>query len=393
MWIIILLLLIEILTFIVLKEHFYKNSQKKFVISLIINFFLSLWLWFTLLKVALFKGDFDSPANIAAHMNLTGLLCAVAFPRMILILLHFTGKFFRRTKGGHSRPATNSGIVFSAIILLVTGWAAFYGRYNVKTEKVVVRIKGLDRDLDGMTIAQISDLHLSSFYHHHDLMQNIIDTVNSYKPDIIINTGDFISFGWREFDRFDTILSKQRSRYGNFAILGNHDMGTYFPSSTESDRQNIISKTSELITLSGYRLLDNESTILEIKGRKIEITGVRTAGMHLNIIYSDPLNAMIKDDTADFNILLLHDPNQWEKQVVTRTGFNLSFAGHTHGMQMGIMTRRFHWSPAQYIYPHWYGLYSEGDQYLYVNRGLGVLAIPFRIWMPPEITLLTLKSV
>jgi predicted MPP superfamily phosphohydrolase len=392
MWFFILLILTEVLTFIVLKEYFYNTSRIKFFFSLVINFILSLWLWFLLIKVTLYRGNYDNPANIADHMDLTGLLCAVVFPRIILISLHFSGKLLRLRKGGHARWLTRSGIILSLVILSIVAWATFYTRYNVKTENVVIRIKGLHPGLDGLKIAQISDLHLSSFYRHNDFLQEIVDTMNSYKPDIIINTGDFISYGWREFDRCDTILSKERSRYGNYAVLGNHDMGTYFPVATDSDRLNIINKMDELISASGYRVLNDENTIVDINGSKLELIGVRTAGKHSHIIYSDPLNIMEKGDSVDFKILLCHDPNQWIKDVVRRTDIDLTFAGHTHGMQMGILTKTFRWSPAKYLYPRWNGLYFEGVQYLYVNRGLGVLAIPFRIWMPPEITLLTIKA-
>jgi predicted MPP superfamily phosphohydrolase len=110
------------------------------------------------------------------------------------------------------------------------------------------------------------------------------------------------------------------------------------------------------------------------------------------MIHTDIGPAMEGTDTADLRILLLHDPNQWRKDVCDKAGAELSLAGHTHGMQIGIITKKFRWSPVKRIYPEWNGLFSDGDQYLYVNRGLGVLSIPARIWMPPEITILTLSA-
>ena len=95
---------------------------------------------------------------------------------------------------------------------------------------------------------------------------------------------------------------------------------------------------------------------------------------------------------SDYKILVSHDPNQWDADVTGKTDIGLTFAGHTHGMQMGILTKKFSWSPSKYFYPRWYGLFNTGEQYLYVNRGLGVLAVPFRLWMPPEITLITLRK-
>ena len=114
-------------------------------------------------------------------------------------------------------------------------------------------------------------------------------------------------------------------------------------------------------------------------------------GRHPDIIHGDLRKALSGLDSVDLKILLSHDPNQWDEDVVSKTDIDITLSGHTHGMQMGIYTKKFKWSPSKYFYPHWGGLFREGNQYQYVNLGLGVLAIPFRIWMPPEITVITLK--
>lgn len=234
-----LLLLIEVLTFIVLKEHFYKTSKPGFYIAFTSSFILSVWLWYLLIKVTTYEGFYDNPENIRVHMMLTGMLCAVVFPRILLSFLHFTGRLFRLRKKGHSRWITTTGLIISFLIFIIIASGSFIGRFNFKTEEVTVRIKGLNPGLNGLRIVQISDLHLSSFNKHLSLLQNVMEKVTLYKPDIIVNTGDFINYGWREFDRCDTILTKAVSRYGNFAVLGNHDMGTYFPNSSEADKEAI----------------------------------------------------------------------------------------------------------------------------------------------------------
>lgn len=387
-----LLLLIEVLTFIVLKEHFYKTSKPGFYIAFTSSFILSVWLWYLLIKVTTYKGFYDNPENIRVHMMLTGMLCAVVFPRILLSFLHFTGRLFRLRKKGHSRWITTAGLIISFMIFIIIASGSFIGRFNFKTEEVTVKIKGLNPGLNGLKIVQISDLHLSSFNKHLDLLQDLMEKVTVYKPDIIVNTGDFINYGWREFDRCDTILTKAVSRYGNFAVLGNHDMGTYFPNSSEADKEAITLKMNELISASGYRVLNEEHTFININGVKVELIGVRTSGKHPVIIHGNLTKAMEGSDSADFKIFLCHDPNQWGEDVAGKTDIDLTFSGHTHGMQIGIVTKKFRWSPSKYFYPHWNGLFSEGKQYQYVNRGLGVLAIPFRIWMPPEITVLTLQK-
>ncbi len=277
------------------------------------------------------------------------------------------------------------------IIFIIIALSTFIGRFNFKTENITVHIKGLHKDLDGLRIVQISDLHLSGFYHHKYVLQDVIEKINTYKPDLILNTGDFISYGWREFGRNDTILAKSRSKFGNYAVMGNHDFGTYDPDYTEADRENNVLIMHKLIKASGYTLLNNEFTKINIGKARIGLIGVITKGRHPHMIHGDVGKAAMGLDSVDIKILMTHDPNDWELAVTGKTDIDLTLSGHTHGMQMGILTKKFKWSPAKYFYPHWNGLYTDGNQVQYVNRGLGVLAIPFRIWMPPEITIITLR--
>lgn len=388
----IILFSIELLTFLVIKDHYYTSSKPKFYFSIIINLSLSIWIWFLVIRISVYKGFFDTPENVWIHMNLAGMICAVVVPRIIVSFLHFSGKLLRMRKGGYSIRLTQTGIVISVLIFFIIALSSTIGKFNFKTENITVKIKGLDPRLDGLRIVHLSDMHLASFYRHPNMLQKVVDRVNHYNPDLIINTGDFISYGWREFGRCDTILAKTKSRYGNFAVLGNHDMGTYFPNTSEANKDANVLKMNELIAASGYRLLNNEHIVMDIRGTKIEFIGVETGGRYPGIIHTDIRPAMAGGDTADLKILLIHDPNQWMKEVTGKTDIELAFAGHTHGMQIGIITKKIRWSPAKYYYPQWNGLYMQGSQYLYVNRGLGVLSIPFRIWMPPEITLLTLEA-
>lgn len=388
----VVLIILELLTFLVLFEHYYNRSRIKFYIFLAINSALSVWLWILFIKTATYEGYFDTPENISLRMNLTGMILAVVIPRFIATLLHNTGRLFRLRKKGHSRLFTNTGIIISGLIFTIIALSTFIGRFNFKVEEVTVKIEGLDPKLEGLRIVHLSDMHLASFHKHYKKLEKVVMRVNSYQPDLIINTGDFISYGWREFDRCDTILSKSESRYGSLAVLGNHDMGTYFPNMPEADREFNVLKMKKLIMASGYRLLDNEHIIMNIRGAEVAFIGVETGGRFPGMVHTDIGPAMVGTDTADLRILLLHDPNQWRKDVCDKTGIELSLGGHTHGMQIGIITKRFRWSPAKRIYPEWNGLFKNGNQYLYVNRGLGVLSMPSRIWMPPEITVLTLSA-
>jgi len=391
----IILVLTEFLTPVVLKQHFYLHSKAKYFISIIIHVILSLWVWIIYFETTYYKSFYDNPQHVWLMMNMTAIVIAIVVPRAIINILHFSGKLIYIKKGGHSRWLTNTGLVISILMLSIITVSSLYSRFNFKTEEVTIKIARLNKDLDGLKIVQLSDMHLTSFYHHKKQLKKVMDEVNRLKPDLLINTGDFVSFGWREFERDDTILSKARSRYGNYAILGNHDVGTYDPDFTEADKENNILIMNNLIRVSGYQVLNDEYKTVNIGKARIALIGVITGGRYPHMIHGNldkAISGLGSRDSVDLKILLSHDPNHWAEAVVGKTDIDITFSGHTHGMQMGIITKKFRWSPSKYFYPHWNGLYAEGHQYQYVNRGLGEQTIPFRIWMPPEITVITLKK-
>jgi predicted MPP superfamily phosphohydrolase len=283
-------------------------------------------------------------------------------------------------------------MLISLVIFLTVLTGTLYTRFNFKEDRIAVRIKDLKPELNGLKIVLISDLHLSSFYHHREQMVKVMEEINQEKPDILINTGDFISFGWREFGRFDTILVTAKGKYGSFAVMGNHDFGGYDPYFTDADEENNVLLMNKFISASGYKVLNDESEIINIRDSRIEMIGVMTKGSFPNIIHGNLNKANNNSVSVDLKILLAHDPNQWDKEVTGKTDIDLTLSGHTHGMQIGILTKKFKWSPAHRFYPRWNGLYKVGEQYLVVNRGLGVLVFPFRIWMPPEISVITILA-
>ncbi|HEY5469329.1 MAG TPA: metallophosphoesterase [Bacteroidales bacterium] len=390
MGLLIFLIITEVLTIIVLRQHFYIRSKIKYLISIIIHSILSIWIWILFFEVTNYKSYFDTPQHIWLMMNFTATIIAIAVPRAILALCHFTGSLISIKRGGQMRWLTNTGFIIMILIMTIITMGTLHGRFNFKTERVTIKIKGLNKELEGLKIVQLSDLHLAGFYHHPKVLQKVMDEVNAIKPDLILNTGDFVSYGWREFDNNDTILVKAKSKYGNYAVMGNHDFGTYDPDFTQAGRDSNVLMMNKLISASGYKVLNDEYTKVSIGDAKIGLIGVITMGRHPNMVHGDLRKAIAGLDSVDLEILLSHDPNQWAKDVTGKTDIGLTLSGHTHGMQMGILTKKFKWSPSKYFYPHWNGLYTDGNQFQYVNRGLGVLAIPFRIWMPPEITVITL---
>ncbi|NMC41748.1 MAG: hypothetical protein GYA43_11375 [Bacteroidales bacterium] len=388
----ILLILSEILTFAIIRNHFKGFSRTRYYLIMISNTVMSIFFWILFTEVSGWKESFDDARHIWLIMNLNGAYTAVFVPRFILIILHFTGIIINYREGGHMRRLTNSGFIIWMVILVIVVSGTFYGRNNVKTEYVTVRYEHLNPDLEGLTIVQISDLHLASFHGRGHFLEKQVEKINSIGPDIIINSGDFISYGWREFGRMDTVLAKLQSRMGSFAVFGNHDMGTYHPFFSLVERKSHILMMENLICRSGFVLLKDDGVTLKKGNAEISVSGITTSGRHGHITYGDLGKAIAGREHADLNILVSHDPNHWRKYVAGRIKADLTLSGHTHGMQLGIYTGFFRWSPSKIWYPEWNGLYSEKQQYLYVNRGLGVLGVPFRIWMPPEITVIKITG-
>jgi predicted MPP superfamily phosphohydrolase len=183
-----------------------------------------------------------------------------------------------------------------------------------------------------------------------------------------------------------------KSKYGNYAVLGNHDIGTYLPDIESPDIEMTIRNLSQLVERSGYSLLSNNNKIITIGQAMLVLAGAETRGRHPGIIHPDIGKAMQGTDSADLRRLLSHDPNHWNEVLNNYPKVELTLSGHTHGMQFGIITSWFRWSPAQYFYPRWSGLYKERKNLLYVNRGLGTLGIPVRIGIPPEVTIITIVT-
>ena len=388
MYLFILFIVTELLTPVAIWQRFCKKSKLLFYLLCATHIAMSIWAWILFIETRTYRGPFDSPVNVWKLMQMTGIVSDITLPRVIIIISHFFTKLLKLK----TNWLTNIGLTTASVIFLIIAGGALFGRFNVKIDSVEIKIEGLHNDLDGLRIVQTGDLHLASFHRHKKKLTEFVDKINCLNPDILINTGDFVSYGWREFANFDTILSKAQGKYGKIAILGNHDFGTYHPHFTEAERKDNVLIMNQKVESSGYFILNDEHTIVEVGNAKIGVIGVITMGRHPNIVHGNLDAALQGLDSVDLKIALTHDPNHFAIAIEGKTDINITFSGHTHGMQMGIMTKNFKWSPSKYYYPHWSGLYVSGKQYHYTNRGLGTIAIPFRIWMPPEITLITLKK-
>ncbi len=279
-----------------------------------------------------------------------------------------------------------------SVVFIVLMIGAIVWPHRVEMKQLNFPVRNLPVSFDGFRIVQISDLHLGSWPSKESL-EKIVSKINDLNPDLIVFTGDLVTFTTQEAYPFRETLKKLQSKEGVLTILGNHDYGGYirWPASKEKDKN-----LEDLYQEIGWKLLLNESLIIDKDGEQIAILGVENWGVQKRF----PKRADLKKTLAQVEkipvkILLSHDPTYWEKIVIQRdTSILLTLSGHTHGMQLGIETRNFRWSPAKFIYKYWSGLYKDNDthQFLYVNQGLGCIGYPGRMGIWPEITLIELKT-
>ena len=296
-------------------------------------------------------------------------------------------------------------IIKSALVLasvpiaaLTRGFALNLYDYQIKHINLI--LPNLPKSFEGMTIAQISDIHAGSLY-NRDKVKSGIDLLMGENPDIIFFTGDLINDFASEMDHYLDIFNTLNAPLGTFSILGNHDYGDYhfnrhhfFDKSRLTKEQN-FAKLKSIHRQLGWQLLLNESKELILNNDKITIIGVENWGLHNPKNYGDIDLAMSKvDKSSSVNFMLSHDPSHWRAEIISKyPNIDVTFSGHTHGGQFGYTNPKYQWSPVKYAYQEWAGLYREKHQALYVNVGFGYLDYPSRLGMLPEVTIFHLKSI
>jgi predicted MPP superfamily phosphohydrolase len=284
-----------------------------------------------------------------------------------------------------------AGIIATALPFISIIQGIGWGRFRFTVHHTEISFKNLPPAFDGLRIAQLSDAHLGSFFGKKEKLEEVVEIINEIKPDLLLFTGDMVNNFAAEMDGYTDLWTRMKARMGKFSVLGNHDYGDYsqWPSA-EKKKNNFIGIIRHQQAM-GFDVLQNENRILELNGEKIYLSGTENWGRPPFKQYGDLKKAMkdIPDDA--FTILMAHNPDQWTNGAIGDKRIDLTLSGHTHGFQIGIEIGNLKISPSRLLYKHWAGLYKEGDQYLYVNRGLGYLSFPGRVGIWPEITLLELR--
>jgi predicted MPP superfamily phosphohydrolase len=267
----------------------------------------------------------------------------------------------------------------------------FNNKYRYQVNTLKLPFNNLPAAFKGLKIVHISDIHSGSFTDHEAVAKGI-HKIMEQKPDLILFTGDLVNDRATEMDEYKAIFSQLKAPMGVYSTLGNHDYGDYVHWESASAKADNLEQLKAVHQEMGWRLLMNEHVVLEKDGEKIALLGIENWGARGNFPkYGKMDEAYPGTEAIPFKILLSHDPSHWEAEVLNKyKDVDLMLAGHTHGMQFGLEIPGIKWSPIQYMYKQWAGLYETEKKKLYVNRGFGFLGYPGRVGILPEITVLEL---
>lgn len=255
---------------------------------------------------------------------------------------------------------------------LALGYGTFVERFHFRTVEQRIRVKGLPKDLDGLRLAQITDIHFGAFFTRRDL-DFAVDMANSADPHLTLVTGDFISVHSDPLDDCLERLRRLRASAGVWGCLGNHE---------------IVAGCEDYATLraseQGIRILRGASAPVHFGNATLNLAGVD---------YQPKQRPYLKASAEllqphQFNVLLSHNPDVFG--VAAAQGWDLTVAGHTHGGQINVEILGMSANVARFYTPYVYGHYEKDGRQIYVSRGLGTVGLPSRIGAPPEVSLLTL---
>ena len=354
-----------------------------------------LYHWFCRGKVV-----WSAPQQYAIAGLLTWLIIClfVTLPLLLEDITRLIKAIFRKPTNAPRIPSRRKfvstlGWGLAAIPFASILYSIFKGKYNYKVWKYTLYFDNLPKAFDGYRITQISDIHCGSFDNYEKIRYGV-ELINSQKSDVILFTGDLVNNLANEVHNWKSLFATLQAPDGVFSIMGNHDYGDYSSWETPEAKQQNLEHLFQLQKQMGWQLLLNEHCYLERNGEKIALIGVENWGHGRFSKYGDLNKAMEGVNTEDFKILMSHDPTHWQEIVLPENkDIQLTLSGHTHGMQCGIeIPGWLKWSPSQYIYKYWGGMYEEGGKYLNVNRGFGYHAFPGRLGVWPEITVIELKT-
>ena len=285
-----------------------------------------------------------------------------------------------------------AGFAVSVACFILLWWNAIVTPRQFDINEVTIESAKLPAAFNGYRIVQFSDLHVGSYASDTSYVAEIVNVINKLQSDVIFFTGDLVNRQTDEAEPFVEVLSRLQAHDGVFSILGNHDYGDYMEWPSPEAKAENNRYMARLQAQMGWSLMNNCDTVITRGNQSITIIGVENWGEPPFSQYGDLVKAHSELNDSNFKILLSHNPKHWRSEVLPSTNIDLTLSGHTHAMQIMVNFFGIKISPSAWIYPEWAGTYCENKQILYVNIGIGEVAMPMRIGATPEITVLTLKK-
>jgi predicted MPP superfamily phosphohydrolase len=286
-----------------------------------------------------------------------------------------------------------AGLIAGAVPLASLGFGIISGAYDYRVRYQTLYLPNLPKAFDGIKLGQISDIHSGSFY-NKTAVKGGVEMLLREKPDFIFFTGDLVNSTTDEVYGYQEIFSKVKAPLGVYSSLGNHDYGDYHTFPNDNVKKKNLEDLKTVHKNMGWDLLTNSNRRLKVNGEEIGILGVENWGQLSRFPKYGKMEPTVKNtDDLPVKLLLSHDPSHWQGEILPKyPQIDVMFSGHTHGMQFGVRTPGFQWSPVEYIYKEWAGHYQQDKQQLYVNVGYGFLGFPGRVGILPEITIFELRS-
>ena len=280
-----------------------------------------------------------------------------------------------------------AAVACTLIIWTLVGYGTLVGFAKLEVRECEYVSADLPQAFDGYRIVHFSDAHVGTLEGWRKwMLQRAIDTINSLRPDAIVFTGDLENLHPDELKEQAAVLRQLHAKDGVFSILGNHDYPTYLDLD-EVSKERLVKLTTQYERDMGWQLLLNEHKVIRRDSDSIVIAGMENWGNLKRMPRrGDVKKTMEGVSPSSFVVMLQHDPTAWRNKIVPECHAQLTLSGHTHGGQFSL----FGWSPASFTYDVWGGWDHEGERAMFVSTGLGAL-IPFRLNMPGEIVVMTLK--
>jgi len=406
--IVVVMILLDIYVFMAIKSVSHSASSKIRTIIFAVYWLVVIFALIGLLTF-IFTGPEFLPKKVRTYLFASilafvfGQLVSSAFfliDDVRRLIQWLAGKaFFRNTEVSQMNGDGISRSVFLSWVGLAAGTSLFasliYGfsnKYNYKIKHIKLAFDNLPAGFKGMKMVHFSDVHSGSFM-NKKAVEHGVEKIIAQNADLVIFSGDLVNDRATEMKNYMDVFNKIKAPMGVYSTFGNHDYGDYvkWPYEGVSKEQNLIN-LAEIHRELGWRLMMDEHVELERNGDKIALIGIQnwSAKAHFPR-YGNMKKAYAGVESFPFKILISHDPSHWDAQVRPEySDVDLMLSGHTHGMQFGVEIPGFKWSPVQYIYKEWDGLYEEGKQKLYVNPGFGFIGYPGRVGILAEITVIEL---